>query len=47
MFPECQFQNGLPVFLEILCIVLQSTAIQKGALFFVIVSSSLLLKEQV
>ena len=29
MFPEWQYQNGLPVFLEILYSVSQNTAVQK------------------
>ena len=47
MFPERQYQNGLPVCLEILYTVLRKTAVQKGSVFFVIISSSLFLKEQV
>ena len=47
-FPERQYQKGLPVCLEILYRVSQNTAVQNGVcFFFVIVSSSLFLKEQV
>ena len=45
MFPERQYQNGLPVYLEILYRVLGNAAVQKGSAIFVIVSSSLVLKE--
>ena len=47
MFPERQYQNSLPVCLEILYRVSQNTAVQKGVAFFVIVSSFSFLKEQV
>ena len=45
MFSERQYQNGLPVCLEILYRVSQNTAVKKGVRIFVIVSSSLFLKE--
>ena len=44
MFPERQYQNGLPVYLEILYRVSANTAVQKGVRIFLIVSSSLVLK---
>ena len=45
MFPKCQYQNGLSICLEILYRVSQNTAVQKDARVFVIISSSLFLKE--
>ena len=47
MFPERQYQNSLPVCLEILYRVSQNTAVQKGVREFVIVSSSLFLNKLV
>ena len=48
MFPECQYQNSLPICLEILYRVSQNTTVQKGvSALFVIVSSSLFLKEYI
>ena len=45
MFPECQYQTGLPVCREVLYIVSRNTTVQSGVCFFIIVSSSLFLKE--
>ena len=42
MLRERQYQNGLPICLEIFCRVLQNTAVQKGVPIFVIVTSFLL-----
>ena len=47
MFAERQYQNGLPVWLDILYRISRNTAVQKGVRVFVIVSSSLFLIEQV
>ena len=45
MFPESQYQKGFPICLEILYKVSRKTAVQKGSVFFVIISSCLFLKE--
>ena len=48
MFPERHYQNGFPIFLEILYRVSQNTAVQKhvSSAFFCIVIKSLFLKEK-
>ena len=45
MFPERQYQNGMPVWLKILYRVSRNTAVQKGFALFVIISCYLFLKE--
>ena len=45
MYPERQYQNSLPVYLEILYKVSGNTLYKRVSEFFVIVSSSVVLKE--